>query len=233
VFNALASLFPNHGERSKSGRMRRLLKLFADPEKTGYFNLLDRCPEVLKKELYGPVMQEYIASNSSECFTSVSWELISRDKVEKLGELDLRTYLPCDILPKADIASMSNALELRSPFLDKAVVEFAARLPMQYKLSGKQRKYILCAAFPEFITPEVLNRPKRGFGVPVSEWLRGSWKEQAHDKLFHSKMLTDGFIQPNALNKYWNLHQNGYDFGYLLWDLLILAMFLDRNPDRI
>ena len=148
-----------------------------------------------------------------------------------IAELDLRTYLPCDILPKADIASMSNALELRSPFLDKAVVEFASRLPMQYKLNSKQRKYILCAAFPEFITPEVLNRPKRGFGVPISAWLRESWKDQAHDKLFNSRLVKDGFIRPEALNKYWTLHQNGYDFGYLLWDMLILAMFLDRNPD--
>ncbi|MBR2344660.1 MAG: asparagine synthase (glutamine-hydrolyzing) [Lentisphaeria bacterium] len=231
MFNFLASFFPNHGERSKSGRIRRVLKLFADPEKTGYFNLLDRCPEQLKKELYGPAMQELAGCDSSECFTAMSWELIARDKVEKLAELDLRTYLPCDILPKADIASMSNALELRSPFLDKAVVEFASRLPMQYKLNSKQRKYILCAAFPEFITPEVLNRPKRGFGVPISAWLRESWKNQAHDKLFNSRLVIDGFIRPEALNKYWTLHQNGYDFGYLLWDMLILAMFLDRNPD--
>ncbi len=229
IFNLLASLFPNHGERSKSGRIRRLLKLFADPEDIGYFNLLDRCPETLKKELYGSKMEKMLVHNSSECFTSMNWELIARDKVEKLGELDLRTYLPCDLLPKADTASMANALELRSPFLDKAVVEFAARLPMKYKLSGKQRKYILCAAFPEFITPEVLSRPKRGFGVPVSEWLRGVWKEAAFAKLFNSRLTGDGFIREDALHKYWALHQNGRDYGYLLWDLLILAMFLDRN----
>ncbi len=230
IFNFLASCFPNHGERSKSGRIRRLLKLFADPEETGYFNLLDRCPEAVKKELYGSEMQKMLVHNSSECFTSINWELIARDKVEKLGELDLRTYLPGDLLPKADTASMANALELRSPFLDKAVVEFASRLPMKYKLSGKQRKYILCAAFPEFITPEVLNRPKRGFGVPISDWLRGSWKEAAFARLFNSRLTGDGFIREDALHKYWALHQNGRDYGYLLWDLLMLAIFLDRNP---
>jgi asparagine synthase (glutamine-hydrolysing) len=160
----------------------------------------------------------------------LNWELIARDRVEKLGELDLRTYLPGDILTKADTASMANALELRSPFLDRDVVEFASRLPMKYKLSAKQRKYILCAAFPEFITPEVLNRPKRGFGVPIAAWLRGSWKDQAYKKLFDSRLTGDGFIAQPVLKKYWDLHQKGYDFGYLLWNLLILTMFLERNP---
>lgn len=231
VFGALAALFPDHGERSKGGRARRMLKLLAAPEEVGYFNLLDRCPETLKKELYGSAMRDFAARSSSERFTSINWELIARDRVEKLGELDLRTYLPCDILTKADTASMANALELRCPFLDRAVVEFAARLPMEFKLSARRRKYILCAAFPEFITPELLKRPKRGFGVPVSAWLRAGWKEPAEAKLFHSRLTGDGFIQEEPLRKYWNLHQRGYDFGYLLWDLLILAMFLDRNPD--
>ncbi|MBE6357674.1 MAG: asparagine synthase (glutamine-hydrolyzing) [Lentisphaerae bacterium] len=229
IFNGIASLFSEHGERSKSGRIRRLMKLFASPEKVGYFNLLDRCPAHVKKELFGPQLSEVIDYDSSQCFTSLEWELISKDRVEKLGELDLRTYLPGDILPKADISSQANALELRSPFLDTAVVEFAARLPMHYKLSAKRRKYILCAAFPEFITPELLNRPKRGFGVPLAHWLRNSWKAQAWEKLFKSRLTADGFIREDTLKKYWDLHQEGRDFSYLLWNLVTFAFFLDRQ----
>ena len=230
IFNTLASFFPEHGERSRSSRIKRLLKLFASPEEVGYFNLLDRCPSDIKKELYGPQLADVVNFDSSQCFTSLDWELIAKDRVEKLAELDLRTYLPGDILPKADISSMANALELRSPFLDTGVVEFAARLPMSYKLSAKRRKYILCAAFPEFITPELLNRPKRGFGVPIAHWLRDSWKELAYDKLFNSRLTADGFIRKDSLEKYWNLHQQGKDFSYLLWNLIIFAFFLDRQP---
>jgi asparagine synthetase B (glutamine-hydrolysing) len=142
---------------------------------------------------------------------------------------DLRTYLPGDILPKADVSSMANALELRSPFLDTAVVEFAARLPMKYKLNAKRRKYILCAAFPEFITPELLNRPKRGFGAPMAAWLRDTWKEQAYDKLFNRRLTADGFINNDTLKKYWDLHQQGRDFSYLLWNLIVFAFFLERR----
>ena len=229
IFSALASLFPEHGERSRSGRIKRLLKLFASPENVGYFNLLNRCPDNIKRELYGSKLQEVVNFDSSQIFTSLEWELIAKDRVEKFGELDLRTYLPGDILPKADVSSSANALELRSPFLDTDVVEFASRLPMKYKLNAQRRKYILCAAFPEFITPELLKRPKRGFGVPMASWLRDSWKEQAYDKLFSSRLTGDDFINKNVLQKYWNLHQKGHDFSYLLWNLIVFAFFLDRQ----
>ena len=229
LFAAAAGVLPDHGERSKSGRLRRLLNLFAAPEKTGYFNLLDRCPAAVKKELFGPAMQSVADHDSAECLAGMNWELVAKDKVEQLGELDLRTYLPGDILVKADIASMANGLELRSPFMDKAVVEFAARLPMKYKLHGKQRKMILKAAFSDLITPELANRPKRGFGVPVATWLRETWKERACDKLFNSPLIRDGYINGNALRNCWDLHQSGKrDFSYLLWELIIFAFFLER-----
>ena len=226
-------MLPDRGERSTSGRLKRLLKLFGSPEKSGYFNLLDRCPANLKKELFGPALAKALKHNSAECFTSLDWELISHDKVEKLGELDLKTYLPGDILVKADIASMANALELRSPFMDTAVVEFAARLPMKYKLHGKERKKILKMAFPEFITPELSNRPKRGFGVPVAAWLRESWKAPAQEKLFSSRLISEKFVNEDVLKRLWDLHQSGTaDYSYLLWDLIVLDLFLERRASE-
>ncbi len=229
LFGGIASLLPDRGERSTSGRLRRLLKLFASPEKSGYFNLLDRCPVSLKKELFGPALAKALNHNSAECFTALDWELISHDKVEKLGELDLKTYLPGDILVKADISSMANSLELRSPFMDTSVVEFAARLPMKYKLHGKDRKHILKMAFPEFITPELSARPKRGFGVPVASWLRESWKLPAQEKLFSSKLISGNFINEPVLKRLWDMHQSGEaDYSYILWELIVLSIFLEK-----
>ena len=233
LFSGVANILPDRGERTTSGRLKRLLKLFASPEKSGYFNLLDRCPHSIKRELFGPAMQKALNRNSSECFTQLDWELIAIDKVEKLGELDLKTYLPGDILVKADIASMAHALELRSPFMDTAVVEFAARLPMKYKLCGKERKKILKMAFPEFITPELSARPKRGFGVPVASWLRDTWKAPAEEKLFHSRLLSEKFVNADVLKRLWDMHQSGEaDYSYLLWNLIVLDLFLERIIDR-
>ena len=229
LFAGVAKMLPDKGERTTSGRIKRLLKLFASPEKSGYFNLLDRCPASLKKELFGPAMEKALKHNSAECFTTLDWELISHDKVEKLGELDLKTYLPGDILVKADVASMANALELRSPFMDTAVVEFAARLPMKYKLHGKERKKILKMAFPEFITPELSARPKRGFGVPVAAWLRESWKLPAQEKLFSSRLISGNFINESTLKRLWDMHQSGEaDYSYILWELIVLDLFLEK-----
>ena len=233
IFSGAAKLLPDHGERSKSGRIKRLLRLFSSPEKSGYFNLLDRCPHSLKKELFGPAMHKALRRRSSECFTSLDWELIAIDKVEKLGELDLKTYLPGDILVKADIASMAHGLELRSPFMDTAVVEFAARLPMKYKLHGKERKKILKMAFPEFITPELSARPKRGFGVPIAAWLRNSWKAPAEEKLFNSRLISEKFVNADVVKRLWDMHQSGEaDYSYLLWELIVLDLFLERIADR-
>ena len=233
LFSGMAGILPDHGERSKSGRIRRLLRLFASPEKSGYFNLLDRCPSAIKKELFGPALSKVLSHDSSECFSVLDWELISTDKVEKLGELDLKTYLPGDILVKADIASMAHALELRSPFLDTEVVEFAARLPMKYKLHGKERKKILKMAFPEFITPELAARPKRGFGVPIAAWLRESWKAPAEEKLFSSRLISEQFVNPQVLKRLWDMHQSDEaDYSYLLWELIVLDLFLERVADR-
>ncbi len=233
LFSGVANMLPDRGERSTSGRLKRLLKLFASPEQSGYFNLLDRCPHAIKRELFGPAMHKALNRKSSECFTQLDWELIAIDKVEKLGELDLKTYLPGDILVKADIASMAHALELRSPFMDTAVVEFAARLPMKYKLFGKERKKILKMAFPEFITPELSARPKRGFGVPVAAWLRDAWKAPAEEKLFHSRLLSEKFVNEDVLRRLWDMHQSGEaDYSYLLWELIVLDLFLDRVGGR-
>ena len=111
--------------------------------------------------------------------------------------------------------------------------EFAARLPMKYKLHGKERKKILKMAFPEFITPELAARPKRGFGVPIAAWLRESWKAPAEEKLFSSRLISEQFVNPQVLKRLWDMHQSDEaDYSYLLWELIVLDLFLERVADR-
>src|SRR5205807_6727321 len=95
------------------------------------------------------------------------------DPVDAAMAVDVQSYLPYDLLVKVDITSMANSLEARSPFLDHEVMEFAARLPVHWKLRGRESKYILRRAFPDLLPPENINRPKMGFGVPVGQWFRG------------------------------------------------------------
>ncbi|MBO5959595.1 MAG: asparagine synthase (glutamine-hydrolyzing), partial [Lentisphaeria bacterium] len=100
---------------------------------------------------------------------------IAPDPADSAARFDYFTYMPGDVLVKSDIGSMSAGLEIRSPFLDHEVADFAFSLPAEYKLQGRKRKRILADAFSGILPPGLAERPKRGFGVPVADWLRGGW----------------------------------------------------------
>lgn len=226
--------FADSGERTFSGRLRRLLRLLGDASPDRYFHLIDRCPGAVKSEIFGERMRETLRRDSAELFRALRWELSAGNPVEELSELDVHTYLPDDILTKVDIASMDNALEVRSPFLDREVVEFAARLPQEFKQTWRDRKHILKAAFADILPPELVKRPKLGFGAPVSSWLRGAWREEAEVRIFGSRLFEAGYLRREPLERRWRRHlERRADYGYLFWSLLILSIYFQQNPEEL
>ena len=216
------------GERSTAGRLLRFVRLFGVGEPERYFSLLDRCPVGVKSALW-PVYSGRMGTAAQQ-FAAPQWFGAATDPVERCSELDVHTYLPGDILTKIDSASMAVGLEVRSPFLDREVVEFAARLPLAYKLRGWSRKRILRAAFADLLPGELLHRPKRGFGVPVADWLRGAWRQPVEEELLHSGRLTGFGIEIPEVEKLWREHQRREgDWSYLLWSLLNLSLFAERG----
>jgi asparagine synthase (glutamine-hydrolysing) len=225
---SIACLFPERGERTASGRIRRMLSCMAVPPSQRYLNILDRCPPKHRKNLFGDRLKSVSPNGSSEYFDSLHWELSSTDAIEKFAELDVHSYLPNDILPKLDTASMASSLEIRSPFLDRELVEFAASLPLEYKLNGRSRKHILKVAFDDILPQEIAKRPKKGFGIPISKWLRTGWRSAAEEAIFDGKLSGEEFFSREALRNVWNAHQNQQeDAVYLLWGILHLALFLN------
>ncbi|MBE6384945.1 MAG: asparagine synthase (glutamine-hydrolyzing) [Lentisphaerae bacterium] len=228
------SLFPDRGERSFSGRLRRFLRISCTEEKNRYFAILDRAPETLRRKLFSQEFYSQLCSSGAERFRRNAGTLTTRDRGEIFSEMDLHTYLPGDILPKADISSMANSLEVRSPFLDREVVEFASRIPWEMKLCGKERKSILKEAFGHLLAPEIRSAPKKGFGVPVASLLRNRWYNSAEELLFSEKLLQSGFLNPETLKTLWRQHQSGkLDHSYILWSIIIFALFLKNAvPDK-
>jgi asparagine synthase (glutamine-hydrolysing) len=148
---------------------------------------------------------------------------------------DVLTYLPCDILTKVDVASMSQGLECRSPFLDHHVAELAARMPLELKMHHRRGKQILLETFSDLLPPAIQKRPKMGFGVPLDSWFRGELKTLLNEKLLNPKTLSRGYFQPEAVRKLVDEHQSGrWDHSYRLWSLLCFEewheMFLDAAP---
>ncbi len=225
LFRLPARFLPDAGERTFFGRLRRLMMMLGASENGQYFSLLDRCPPALRARIAGERLRQADAETARLFCTRTA-----PDAVAQCMEIDFHTYLPGDILPKVDIASMASSLEVRNPFLDHEVIEFAATLPPEFKLHGRSRKHLLKHAFADLLPPETVAARKRGFGIPLAAWLRGRWQEPARTALWESPLPGSGWIDPRGMQELWEEHQQGRrDHSYLLWSLLVLALFMEKR----
>ncbi len=140
---------------------------------------------------------------------------------------NFETYLPYDLLVKADRASMAHGLELRSPFLDTALIEYAARLPASMLRVGRDTKWILKQAFSDLLPPEIMNRSKMGFGMPLGTWFRNEWAGNIHDYLDSSNAKLYGYVDPIFVRRLLNDHMKGtHDYSGPLWLLMTVEIWL-------
>jgi asparagine synthase (glutamine-hydrolysing) len=152
--------------------------------------------------------------------------------LDKMLLTDLMTYLPNDLLVKVDIASMANSLEARSPFLDHKVIEFAASLPEQLKMSRFRPKSLLKKVAAKLVPREVIYRPKMGFGVPVGQWFRGEMKGFVRDILLGEHSLNRGIVKREKIEEYVAGHTSGQaDHSFQIWTLLMLELWYQRFID--
>ena len=152
--------------------------------------------------------------------------------VDKTMSVDQQTYLPNDLLTKVDIASMAVSLEARSPFLDHKVIEFAASLPEELKLKGKETKFLLKKAAARLVPRSVLYRRKMGFGVPVGKWMRGEMRSFVKEILLSAKSLNRGYFNPSTVEKIVEQHISGQkDHNQQLWTLLMLELWFQHFID--
>lgn len=164
-------------------------------------------------------------------------ECDSEDVVERMQSLDTQLYLAEDILTKVDRASMAVSLEVRAPFLDPRVAEYAASLPTAYKLHGRKTKYILKRSVADLLPPFVLQRGKKGFGVPVAEWLKGKLRPMARDLLSPERLRRSGLFDPVYVARLQSEHERGVaNHRKLLWTLLMFELWHEsfvETPRRI
>jgi asparagine synthase (glutamine-hydrolysing) len=156
----------------------------------------------------------------------------AEDGTAALQELDIRSYLPGDLLLKADIASMAHSLELRSPLLDHAVLELGVSLPDSLKLEGRRGKVALRRAFADALPPEVARRGKTGFGVPIARWFRGELQPLARDVLLGETTRARGQLRPPTVERLLDEHTAGRaDHAHRLWCLLMLELWQREHVD--
>lgn len=152
------------------------------------------------------------------------------DVLDRILNLNLTTYLPDDLLVKADRMSMAHALEVRSPFLDRDLVEFAARLPPELKVRGMQLKRVLKEAVADLLPPGIASRRKRGFGVPLDRWFREDLRDYAQGTLGARDAAVRGHLDGATLDRLLEEHWTGAArHGHALWTLLTLEVFLRKH----
>ncbi len=173
----------------------------------------------LKRELQGYHAIEVFRRHAERAPTDHPLSLIQY--------LDLKTYLPGDILTKVDRASMAHALEVRVPLLDHHFVDWVSGLPPELKLRGQEGKYIFKKALEPLLPRDVLYRPKMGFAVPIAQWFRGPLRERVRRQLVDGALGDTGLFHMPTVARLVEEHQSGrFEHSAVLWSLLMFESSL-------
>jgi asparagine synthase (glutamine-hydrolysing) len=152
--------------------------------------------------------------------------------LNRLLYVDLKTFLPCLNLITTDKTSMAANLEVRVPFLNREMIEFAARMPPELKLRGLKRKYILKRALEKVLPPDVVWRKKAGFGAPIRSWLRGALRPLVAELLSEETVRRRGLFQPAEVSRLIELNQSGrQDYSLQIFQLLNLELWQRQFMD--
>ena len=234
LFGLLGAMYPKADWAPRVFRAKTTFEALARDSVDGYFHSVSLLGDSMrgrlfsasfKKELQGYRAVEVLRQHAAQSPTD--------DPLSLVQYLDMKTYLPGDILTKVDRASMAHALEVRVPLLDHKFVEWTSGLPASYKLRGGEGKYIFKKALASHLPEDILYRPKMGFAVPLASWFRGPLKERLRQSILGDRMLQSGYFNPDFLAHLVDEHQAGRrDYSAPLWSLLMFDAFLamsDKN----
>ena len=232
--HAAVRLLPRAGSRSFLGRARRFVDVMGLPAPRRYTHWVMHFTDDMKASLCTADFRAAVGPrNADDLLLRRFRESDAADLIDATLDVDVQTYLPDDLLVKVDIASMAYGLEARSPFLDYEVMEFAASLPSSYKLRGRVKKYLLRKAVADLLPPEIMSRPKMGFGVPIEQWFRTDLRDFTRDLLLSPRAIERGYFNRSAIARLIDEHVRGErSWHYQLWNLVMLEMWHRRLIDE-
>lgn len=220
VFGPLGRWYPGLAWAPRVVRGKATFQSLSYSPLEGYFNSISLFRPSEKPRLFTRDLTAKLGGYES---LSVMQQYYDRadtaDPLSRIQYVDIKTYLPDDILVKVDRAAMAVSLEVRAPYLDHKFMEAVARIPSSLKLRGGEGKYILKKSLEPVLPKDILYRAKQGFGVPLHKWFREDLKDVAYATIFDK---TDGLLDQKYLKKIWNDHQSGtFNRARYLWAVLM------------
>jgi asparagine synthase (glutamine-hydrolysing) len=211
----------------------RRVKKFIKGTKGSFDERVLALKEIFPKEVRQRILLEASADKSLND-QALKWverllDYYQGDKLNSILYSDLKDSLPGDMLTKVDWMSMKNSLEVRVPFLDHSVVELAFKMPGSLKLKNGKTKYILKETFKDLLPPSIYRRPKAGFEVPISRWLKNELKFLLDQYLDENRIQQQGIFDHKIIKQLVGQHLSGKtDTSWMLWNLIVFQSWYDN-----
>ena len=229
VFGFLGRAYPALDRAPRFLRGKSTFQLLARDTVQGYLHRISVVSDPMREQMYSQAfkaeLQEYRAVEVLRRHARQA----PQHPLSLIQYLDMKTYLPGDILTKVDRASMAHALEVRVPILDHKLVEWISGLPPEVKLRGREGKKIFKNALEPHLPDDILYRPKKGFAVPLASWFRGPLRQRVRDAVLGPIMMDTGVFDRRFLSEILDQHQSGgKDHSAKIWAFLMYEAFVRR-----
>ncbi|HOK41260.1 MAG TPA: asparagine synthase (glutamine-hydrolyzing) [bacterium] len=226
-----ASVIPKSGFNNRRIiQIRNFLKRINLPEFDAIRTLMLYFDDETRNRIYSDEFKKSISYEQNYNFLKSAFDKFqnANNIVQQIMLMDQITYLPDCLLVKVDIATMMNSLEGRAPILDYKVIEFANSLPNDFKLKGFDRKYIFRDTFKDLLPPEIFERGKMGFGVPLFHWFRNELKDLAYDVILNGHFIKNNYFKKEEVKKILDAHINKTENNaFKIWTLLMLEKWYE------
>jgi asparagine synthase (glutamine-hydrolysing) len=214
-------------------RIRRLARTLPLDGAGRYVAYMSHLNGLRRDRLYTDEYRALLGGASADAVLAGPWRASgAHDVVDRMLDVDVQTYLPDDLLTKMDIATMASSLEARSPLLDHELMELAASLPAELKVRGREKKVVLRDALRGWIPDAILDAPKRGFRLPLGDWLRGELRGFARDVLLDRRAVERGCFRQAYVRELLDRHAAGVeDHSQGIWTLLMFELWHQELVD--
>jgi len=230
LFGVLGGLYPKLDWAPQPLRLKATLCELALDSADAYCQSVSITSDAVRRRLYAPELRRELQGYDAAQVIRAQWrETEGQHPLDQAQYADIMTYLPGDILTKVDRASMAHSLEVRVPFLDHPLIEWAASLPPELRLNARGSKRVLRSALERDLPAAVLRRRKMGFAVPLAAWLRGPLLGPVRQALAEPAFAQSGLLDARAVERLIQEHQRGgSDHSRTIWALYMFAGFLGR-----